>query len=294
MQPIWIDYYVDLSQYFGSAQFVDYRIEKWGEPIYNGRAYKTPDGNTRIRINDICADYLGHSALLDVLDSGADFLVDTEAIVTFDIYVIAGLSTELVESVQFVNDWSYVLRPPALRQNLSGTISKEYVDFMPFVYSREFVGIGSRTRIEHHIVPEQSLGYKKISCCNPAALYFYNAHGGWDFLLCKGGAKRLHNYERGTVKREYSNGTNERGTVNYQNIERIEWECYTGRIKDSGAANIGQLVGSCDVWLWTPESGLVPVVITTSEAQELTYKNNGRRPVEYTLRVELAQDRQRR
>lgn len=293
MEPIWNDYYIDLTQFFeGGEQFVDYHIEKDGEVIYIGRAYKAPEGDTFVRINDICADYLGHVDLRDALGAEFNYLIDLSAIGVFTI--VAGPDQTEVAVVTFFNDWSYKLPAPGIRSNLSGTISKEYVDLMPIVYTGERTGIGGKTQIAHyHSLGIESLAYKKVQCCNPAALYFFNAQCGWDFLLCKGGAKRVDTFARATTKRPYIGG-NDRGTFNYQNTAKVEWDVMTGWIPKEGGKEMWQLLGSTDVWLWTPEEGLVPVVITTNSVEEKNYKLNGRKPVEFTIRVELAQDRQRR
>lgn len=295
MEPIWKDYFIDLAQFFeGGEQFVDYYIEKDGEVIYTGCAYQTPDGNAKIRINDICADYLGHLNLLDILGMEEEgYILDLDAIGVFTI--VAGPDQTEVETVTFFNDWSYArLYPLDFRPNLSGTISMEYVDSMPFVYTGERIGIGGKKRIAHYNAPDETLGYKLVQCCNPAVLYFFNANCGWDFLLCKGGAKRVDAFTRATTKRPYNNLSGERGTFNYQNTDKVEWDVMTGWIPNGGGKNLWQLLGSTDVWLFTADEGLVPVVITTNSVEGKDYKLNGRQPVQMTIRVELAQDRQRR
>ena len=97
--PIWKDRIVTLAS---SATYADFEIRVGslaGELIYRGRAHARP-GETDVtaRINDVCAAYL--SAGLP--DFSQDFtLMDISR--TF-VVVVGGA---VVETVTFVNDWSY-------------------------------------------------------------------------------------------------------------------------------------------------------------------------------------------
>lgn len=97
--PIWKDRIVTLAAGADSADF-EIRIgSAAGELIYSGRAYRRPgSADVVARINDICADYL--AARLP--DFSQDFtLMDISR--TF-VVVVGGA---VVETVTFVNDWSY-------------------------------------------------------------------------------------------------------------------------------------------------------------------------------------------
>lgn len=295
MNPIWRDFSVDLSD-VSEAEYVDYKISLNNSPVYTGRGYKSPDGLNAIRINDICADYLAHTPLPDVLDSNySTGIVDLQCSGEFLVSAVNDDGeNEDVTSVIFFNSWDYKTLTLGINEKLSGTISREYVTAMPVVMTN--VGKASRTtqlpQVTHFKRVNSS--YTLVECCNPAALYFYNAKCGWDFLLCKGGAKRIDSFVRNTIKRDYNNAKNGRGTYNYHNSAEIAWDVATGWIPAEGCKQLWQLLGSTDVWLWTPDDGLVPVVVDTNSVEAKDYRQNGRKPVELTIRVTLAQDRQRR
>lgn len=104
--PIWKDYLVDL----GTGDSVQFRIKVNDNVIYNGKAHKRPnETNINVRINDICADYLTHT--LPVL-SQAEFS-DLSFPLEFTIQNFIQTSPdedpdwEDVDSVSFINDWSY-------------------------------------------------------------------------------------------------------------------------------------------------------------------------------------------
>lgn len=299
MNPIWQDYSVDLFD-VNEAEYVDYTIGirqsgAWAV-IYTGRAYKTPDDMNDVRINDICADYLSHVPLPDVLASNySNGIVDLKCSGNFRIDAFnSDGESEAVSQVVFFNCWDYKTQTLGINEKLSGTISREYVAAMPVVMTN--VGKMSLTsplpQVTHFKRVDSK--YTLVECCNPAALYFWNAKCGWDFLLCKGGAKRIDSFVRNTIKRDYNNDGNGRGTYNYRNVAQIAWDVATGWIPAAGCKELWQLLGSTDVWLWTPDDGLVPVVVDTDSVEEKDYVQNGRKPVELTIRVNLAQDRQRR
>ena len=101
--PIWKDYYaVLLANASGNTSGVQYRITVDGQSIFQGRAFLRPgESSITARINDICADYLGHLFYMDQnagLKYRATFLVQT----------YSGSNTwTTVDTVEFLNDWSY-------------------------------------------------------------------------------------------------------------------------------------------------------------------------------------------
>lgn len=99
LYPIWKDYYVII----GDQDKVDFCIyvvlSGTRTSIYQGTAYRKPgDSFIRIRINDICADWLAE--YLGLLDDAT--LKNTGLPLTF---IVSHGTGEV--SVQFINDWSY-------------------------------------------------------------------------------------------------------------------------------------------------------------------------------------------
>ena len=96
MHPIWKDYYVD----FGSVDSVYFGIMADQTSIYTGRAYKRPGESTlRVRINDICADYLKNPRL-----QASEGFVNNPTPTFVVVDTEKGVE---VARVQFLNDWSY-------------------------------------------------------------------------------------------------------------------------------------------------------------------------------------------
>lgn len=102
--PIWKDYFIDL----GSAASAQFRIRIGsynGTTIYSGLAFKRPgQTNNKIKINDICADYLQN--VLPSL-SHAEFSALQFPLTFYIQKNTSGSTWTNVEAVSFLNDWSY-------------------------------------------------------------------------------------------------------------------------------------------------------------------------------------------
>ena len=97
--PIWKDYYVSL----GSADSCEYRILVKADVIYSGKAWKKPgEAAIKVRINDICADFLNHT----LPNLSPDEFTALEYPITFVVQKYSSGWTN-VASVEFLNDWSY-------------------------------------------------------------------------------------------------------------------------------------------------------------------------------------------
>lgn len=116
MQPIWKDYFVNLPVDDTRNNTAVFRIEASSTTIYSGVAYpfKSTDTHVKVRINDICADYLDHGALID------DEATDTgNWSREFKVYCYDGGSEELIDTITFYNDWSYEYDFDPVRDGLS-------------------------------------------------------------------------------------------------------------------------------------------------------------------------------
>lgn len=127
--PIWKDYFVELS----SGDSIQYRIVLDGtnEVIYSGKAYKRPgDSSISVRINDVCADYLQN--VLPTLSQAEFSALDLP--LTFNVQAYSSTWTT-IESVQFLNDWSYDYDYDAATMGMSFPINGRIDARMPIVWT---------------------------------------------------------------------------------------------------------------------------------------------------------------
>lgn len=322
-EPIWKDYYVN----FGNVESVDYEIRLTdGTTIFSGRSYRRPNETSlQVKINDICADYL-ESLQMNTEEGFASNDVATE-------FRVFNSSGTLINSVTFVNDWSYdydredtgVLSDPInrifdVRMPLLYSISKAQTilieaqdtnaDFSIDFSSDFYIGndrmwevvaesagtLTLRNIFEHGEVKVGDLLYKGIRSCCTHALYYINAYGGWDFLLLEGRTIEKDSYTRQEHQREYNNANvAERGTRNNLNEVAKSYVLHTGWIKNDEAAKMHHLLGSTEVYLYDLEKDrMIPVVITDNECKYKTFQSEGGKLVEYEINVKVAKQMIRR
>lgn len=169
-QPIWRDYYIQFGGLAGNA--ADFTIEHDGNVIYQGRAY--PKGQmefARIKINDICADYLRNTlpAVGDIEFTDNDsamqtFVVDNDVFIQ-PIYVA------------FNNDWSYDDNADPMRVLTAAPIRRTFVKgqylFVGYNSAPEIIQ-GQITMKDGSVVPF----YEPISA-DPD----FNSHFNEDFFI---------------------------------------------------------------------------------------------------------------
>lgn len=135
-----------------------------------------------------------------------------------------------------------------------------------------------------------------VTDCAKYALYYVNAYGGWDSLLIEANDMEADTLRRYTREVVYDNNDiRNRGIQNYVNEITKSFTLHTGWLKDSEAALMHHLVNSTDVYLYDiATSQMIPVTIPTTSLDYKTFKNQGNKLVNYTLQVQVAQNRIRR
>lgn len=331
--PIWKDKYVNL----GEVDAIQYRIilTDSGSVIYSGKAYRKPgEMDISIRINDICADYMQHHL----------FTLPFEGIpipLSVTIQVLEDDTWTDVESVQFLNDWSYDYGYNPQIMGMSFPINRRIDSRMPVVwtgfgesvtalisfgggdfnsdFNSDFsisahddeieiplvgggvgmVGTAHLDLAEYPGIQSVQIGgirYDIVTGCAEFALYYVNAFGGWDCFLIEGNSLEADSLKRYTREVIYDNrDIQNRGIHNYVNEITKGFTFHTGWLLDDQGKMMHHLINSTFVYLYDIANGqMIPVTIPTSSCEYKTYKNQGNRLVNYTIQVEIAQNRIRR
>ena len=314
--PIWKDKVIDL----GGAS-VEFRITIGGNTIYSGKAMARPgEANAKVRINDICADYL-----VNALPTITDRTFTSFALPSFVVQKKSGGTWSTIDTISFYNDWSYDygFTGDVLSAPINGKVTKD----MFILYSKKEISAnisavyrkknGTTTTRTTTISPTPDHGtccfdvgavsdtervaisgtyYPVVPDCYRYALYYVNAYGGWDQLLVEGTDLEADSLERHIREQEYDNtNISNRGRVNYVNEVTKSWTLNTGLLTDVQASKMHHLINSPLVYLCEiASSTFIPVVITTNTCEYKTYRNQGNRMFNYQLTIELAQNRIRR
>lgn len=325
--PIWKDYYVD----FGNVAEVQYEIRLTdGTIVFAGKSIRRPgEDSLYVKINDICADYLEGLKMEDV-DKYEGF-ISNDIATEFRVFNTAGT---LIETVTFVNDWSYdpekeddgelsspingvfdvrmpllcsVSRAQTIEIDAQDTAADFNIDFSSDfvigydrVWSLDAQSAGTAILKNvfdvHGNVKVGNTMYRGETTCARHALYYVNAYGGWDFLLMQGRSIEKDSYSRKQRKQEYDNRqTINRGEVNYLNEVEKTFLLHTGWLVGDQGQKMHHLLGSTDVYLYDLEKKtMTPVVLTDNECRYKTSGSEGGMLVDYEIGVKVAHNRLRR
>lgn len=328
-EPIWKDYYVTLtSKTDPTSPGYDFYIalQTPFTIIFEGMAYPAP-GETypRIRINDICADYLAHNFL--------------QAPATpYEATFIVGRAATSIEAVAFFNDWSYdpyynratdglafpiihtfapgqLLPFSALGDTLTAVITMEDGTTVTRTLTREGgndfnedfnedFAIGLIEYGDAFVLPlddyplavSVQIGgkvFRRTGRCCRFVLYYVNAHGGWDALPVEGRSIRNDALTRHTLERTYDNNDYAaRGGATIVNEIRPKWEFWTGWLNADQSGRMHHLLNSPSVYVHDLEEDIVRPLLLTASTTE--YKDTPGRLYAYKIEAQLAQDRIRR
>lgn len=138
--------------------------------------------------------------------------------------------------------------------------------------------------------------FKVVTECAKYALYYVNAYGGWDCFLIEGNTLEADTLKRFTREMVYDNrDIQNRGVQNYVNEITKGFTFYSGWLLDDQGERMHHLINSTDVYLYDIAKGqMIPVTIPTTSCEYKTYKNQGNKLVNYTIQVQIAQNRIRR
>lgn len=138
--------------------------------------------------------------------------------------------------------------------------------------------------------------YEMVEGCNRYALYYVNAHGGWDSLLIEGNHSEVDNLTRHNREVEYDNRSiQNRGRQNYVNEISKTLTLHTSWMSDEESSRMHHLLNSTEVYLYDiNKDEMIPVVLKNSTTEYKTYRSNGHKLFNYTIEVSYANDRIRR
>lgn len=138
--------------------------------------------------------------------------------------------------------------------------------------------------------------FQVVTECAKYALYYVNAHGGWDSLLIEGETLEADTLKRYTREMVYDNrDVQNRGIQNYVNEITKGFTFHTGWLLGEQGERMHHLINSTNVYLYDiANEQMIPVTIPTTTCEYRNFHNQGNRLVDYTIQVQVAQNRIRR
>lgn len=318
--PIWKDFYVNL----GTADSVQFRILDDDVVIYAGTSHKRPGhAVNKIRINDICADYI----LTEFPQLGNDFV--GHVLSRYVVEILTDGAYQYCDDAEFYCNWSNDYQFNPLEKGLNCPVNGKVSPLTPIPYSllhahemeleSEKTGIiwyqspnvigacgtymvdinnlpsGDVVRLGEQEVEKSSV-YKVVDSCHDYALYYRNAYGGVDLLLIEGNHAESDNLTRHTREIEYDNNIiSNRGKANYVNEISKTMTLHTSWLTDEESSRMHHLFNSTEVYLFDiVNQKMIPVLLTNTTTEYKTYKGNGGKLVNYAIEVAIAQEMIRR
>lgn len=138
--------------------------------------------------------------------------------------------------------------------------------------------------------------FQVVAGCSRYALYYANAHGGWDSLLIDGNHSESDNLTRHTREVEYDNrNVSNRGTKNYINEVSKALTLHTSWMSDEESSRMHHLLNATEVYLYDiVKEQMIPVLLKNTTTEYKTFKGNGGKLINYTIEVSYANERIRR
>lgn len=320
--PIWQDKAVALSVQGDSLKYSAFLDN---ENIFTGQAYTLPgESTTELLVNRMATDYLSGRITFDLSKQWQE-VKRWKGVLT----IRNETSLRRLFSGTFFADYSYTdeLRTGAV-QSLARPITDIVDPRQLFITSvgnlsnngsaAFAISVGDEVRLEGEVVSAVTTTAKilteadngklikvtasggqvatytvKRTCCR-YALYYLNAHGGYDSFLVGGNALRTDNYERMSVQRKANNSTLQHGKEHISTSIVPRWQLKTDYLTNSQYQRLHHLLGSTSVYLHDLEADTIhPVVITNNNSEYQNYSNNGRKLSFVRIDVESAQERTR-
>lgn len=311
VEPVWKDDSVTIV-----GDYTQYTLFADGAGVYNGAVYGL-DGRAEISVNDIAKQYLSNGDI----NWGSEKWTNGEYCRAF---TIADDNGDTLFKRSYYNSYGYdediptngslmILNAPIDPEIPFGAeipfsvFSKASANYT--IYKGDAVAYNgtnpSKTETNHLFradgvnVPYTIGGkeyYRSVTrCAGQYVIYYVNAFGGWDALTVKGNSKRSDNITIYSYDRRRDNATTRHQTTRYMDDMTGSWELHTGWLDDQSSKRMRHLVESNLVYLYDLDKDkLIPVVMTDTKLSYLTYRNNGRKMVTYTIMMNESQKRDRR
>lgn len=121
-------------------------------------------------------------------------------------------------------------------------------------------------------------------------LYYINSYGGIDWYLFNKSSKRNLSSSTSTYERDTPNTNINHSIINYQNVLTESWELHSDLMNDKQSELFMDVFESPVVYLHDLKNDkIIPVNIATNSYERKTFISNGKKMIQYNLKVEKAQ-----
>lgn len=291
---IWRDTYFER---YTVDDFVNFRVTMDGETIYRGRAYRFPDSDfIRVNVSLICRNYLNSEipALMELVREGGwefDDMIMPDVMHRFNLY--EGENTAPSGEWYFVNNWDYeteVIDTQIVNVELNSLINRHYSPNM-WRFGSSYNGTSN-----HCLTNPYSPHLYTVEACGDYALYYSNIKGGWNSFLIEGAVSAKENFTNHAYTKSFVNHTLDFNEKEYMSESTTTYTCTTGWLTDEESSAFVRNIGNC-ITLYLHDLNkdkIIPVVLTDNNFAVKTYRNQGKKLVNYTFNLRASQSKIRK
>lgn len=275
-------------RYTGTTDPITYQItDNTYAVLFHGEAFRKPGADaTEININKIVCNYLD-SSLPDNWASGGTYdsqITLSGAVGTFNL----AIDGTYVTAYTFTNDYSYTDDYTATGTTLTTPISPKQANGMQWLTSVLQPDSVVTTRVEVSAATTPT-----VDCW---AVHYLQRNGGWASYLLGSNVRITDNYERYTTDNSFNNNTLQFETEAYHNEIITDYTFNTEWLSDSQSKNLAfNLLSTNKCYLENAFTGeILPAVVNNESTTYKTYKNHGRKLVQYEITFRGSQKKQLR
>lgn len=315
--PVWKDTEITLT---GSSTYTDYvlRNDDTGEIFFTGRAYVLPNTySATFNINKVIQSQL--VSRYEPNQPGV-WYHDTTASLRFSVLVGGVTQHECFTWMDYSYDSIPIAPTMLINSPVKGIYDINGKCIISIVNTSQngsnveikmgsttvFSGVVSGMGIHHYEIPSNKMTegvltvkvgnvqkqFRVETTCKPYELIYKNKIGGYDTLVINGNAKKTDTWTHYNINRSFKNTTLEFEQAHYLLDMQEKYVFHTGRISENEVERLANLFQSTRMYLLEHSTGkIIPIVITDTQMEHLTFQNNGYRLVQFTINASASQSK---
>lgn len=254
--------------------------------VFNGKAWVRPgQGYLYINVSKIAQDYL-YSDMPDL--NNITVTTTYEHKYAYRQFYLLSSAGTTAQTFNFLLDWSYDNTGVTTNMNMSRPVNGHGCSGMLFMNTV----FNSSQKVVTTISISPGSSYDGTHC-GTHAIYYLNRYGGWDSFLIEGNVQKSDNYTKYNISKPYSTQSQEFEKSTYHNEINERYVLYTGWMSDAESERLARNLFSTNMAYLHDlvNDKIFPIVITDTQATYKTFKNLGKKKVNYAINVEASQSK---
>lgn len=171
-----------------------------------------------------------------------------------------------------------------------------YNQICTYVVDCRTLGIGANKKVSYQFINDSdTITFTPKRTCAHYCVYYLTKNGGYSWMFFNRASKKTDAFSFNKIRKNVVNTLPKHSDTIYQTNITEKWSLKSPYLTDSQSEKMTELFGSPQVWLHDLEKDIiVPVVVTDTSSEHLTFFNNSKKKIRYTLNVQNSQSKMRR